>query len=151
VLCSAAAAGAQNYSSDYRYYHGAVAHAETVCAAADLCATISLRGGDVLTIYAESPKGCEQPTLRVIRRRSGQLLFSYELIPRSAGAHRQASSGASASSTACPGSIGFVDFDKGTVRMGVFPLGGGQLFVRFAAGTSLENTSAVPANIGNAP
>jgi hypothetical protein len=136
------------YLSDYKYVDGATAHAEMVCATADLCGTITLAGGDLITIYAETANGCASPTLHVVHRRGTQLLLSYLLTPKSSTEHRQATSGERGGTYGCHGAAAYVPFDRGHIRMAVFPLPtGGQLFVRFAAGFSLERTNATPAII----
>ena len=136
------------YLSDYKYIDGATAHAEMVCATADLCGTIALRNGDLITIYAETAKGCAQPTLHIVHRRGTQLLLSYLLTPKNATEHRQAAAGERAEAYGCRGAAAYVPFDRGRIRMAVFPLAtGGQLFVRFAAGSSFERTNATPAII----
>ncbi len=137
------------YASDYRYSDGAVAHAETVCATTDLCGAIVLRGGDVISIYSEQARGCELPTLHITRRRGTALVFSYEMALNDLDGHRQAASTAvTSASYGCRAGAAYVDFDKGRVRMAVFPLAtGNQFFVRFAAGYSQERTSATPAII----
>lgn len=136
------------YSSDYRYVDGTSAHAETVCATADLCGTIALRGGDVIYIFAESMSGCSPPTLHVVRRRGAQLLLSYQVVPTVAAAHRQASASERSAAYGCRGATAYVAFDKGRIRLAVVPLAtGDQAFVRFAAGVSQERTNAAPAFI----
>ena len=134
------------YSSDYKYYDGATAHAEAVCATADLCGTIALRSGDVVTIYAETTAGCGAPTLHIYRRRGAQNVLNYQLTPALTSAHRQSSENSSATPSGCRGATAYVSFDRGRIRMAIFPLAsGGQLFVRFAAGVSAERTNAAPA------
>ncbi len=136
------------YLSDYRYLDGTTAHAETVCATADLCGTISLRGGDVISVYAETASGCELPTLHIVARRGGALLLSYQMTLSALEGHRQASPSERPTSYGCRTKGARVNFDKGRVRMAVFPLAtGNQLFVRFAAGLSQEHTNSTPAII----
>lgn len=143
-----AASADTSYSSDYKYIDGATAHAEMVCATADLCGTIALRNGDLITIYGETANGCAQPTLHIVHRRGTQLLLSYLLTPKNATEHRQASPGERAAAYGCRGATAYVPFDRGRIRMAVFPLSsGGQFFVRFAAGSSFERTNATPAII----
>ncbi len=134
------------YSSDYKYYDGATAHAEPVCATADLCGTIALRSGDTITIYGQTAAGCGAPTLHIYRRRGSQLLLNYELTPATTTAHRQTSASENARETGCRGATAYLAFDRGRIRMAIFPLAsGGQFFVRFAAGASAERTNAAPA------
>jgi hypothetical protein len=147
-LAGSAAYAETTYSLDYKYDDGATAHAETVCATADVCGTISLTGGDLITIYAETANGCASPTLHVVRRRGTQLLLSYVLTPKGVTEHRQATGGERAAAYGCHGAAAYAAFDRGRIRMAVFPLAaGGQLFVRFAAGFSFERTNAAPAII----
>jgi hypothetical protein len=148
VLADRAANAETTYSSDYKYVDGATAHAEMVCATADLCGTIALGGGDLISIYAETANGCASPTLHVVHRRGTQLLLSYLLTPKNATEHRQASGGERPAAYGCHGAAAYVPFDRGRIRMAVFPLAaGGQLFVRFAAGFTFERTNAAPAII----
>lgn len=146
LLASERAAADTTYLSDYRYVDGTSAHAETVCATADLCGTIALRGGDTIYIFAESLRGCAPPTLHVVRRRGVQNLLAFQVVPKVATERRQASTSERAASYGCRGATAYVTFDKGRIRVAVVPLAtGDQAFVRFAAGVSQERTNATPA------
>ncbi len=148
LIDGSAAKADTSYSSDYKYIDGATAHAEVVCATADVCGTIALRNGDLITVYAETANGCAPPTLHIVHRRGTQLLLSYLLTPKNSSEHRQAAAGERAAAYGCRGATAYVPFDRGRIRMAVFPLAsGGQLFVRFAAGASFERTNATPAII----
>ncbi len=133
LLCAVPAAARTATPADVTFSDGAVGNAPAECGTGDLCAALTLPGGDRIQVYNSGAGDCQPFTLEIVRMHGDSELFHSQT--QTADKH--------VTQTHHTRTIDcyvfentFLTFDGGRARLGLFLSSDGALFAQWSGGST---------------
>ncbi len=118
---------------DIQFSDGAVGSAAAECGTGDLCASLTLPGGDTIDVYNSGAGECQAFTLEIVRMHAGSELFHSQMQT----ADRHVTVEHKGKSIDCyQFENTFLTFDGGHARLGLFLSSDGSLFGEWSPGST---------------